>query len=198
MARTTGTPVVITWDDVRGFKRFEKQIQQLQDQYPKALPRLMNQVGRRARTKVVRHLVKETGLQRDVIVRAVKESAASSGKMTGSLSYDLRTKGGNIRLKYLKPRETEEGVVAFPFNKQTLYLRTFMMGGRFPDRKTVEEFDGHVMFRNRSKGRHYTFARSGVFIPKVMVEGMARDAFEAEARTELPARLEALIRKLLG
>ena len=145
-----------------------------------------------------RALIKETGLNRDVIVRAVDEAAASgaSGKLSGQLNYDLRTKGGNIRLKYLKPRETEDGVVAFPHNEQRLFPRTFMMGGAFPNRKTVAQFNGHVMFRNGS-GRNYTFARSGVFIPKVMIEGMARDAFETEARTVLPPRLEALIRKLL-
>ncbi len=186
--------LVVTWADVRGFNRFHDQVRQIESQFPKAIPRLMNQVGRRAKTKVIRSLTKQTGLSREVIVRAVKEKAA----FTGDLHYDLRTRGGNVRLKYLRPQETTEGVVAYPFSQRTLYPRTFMRGGEFPDRKVVPEFDGHVMFRNRSSGRHYTFARSGVYIPEQMVEGMALEAWQSEVRTTLPARLDALIAKLLG
>jgi hypothetical protein len=185
--------LVVSWDDIRGLEWQARQVRDLQDKFPKALPRLMNQVGDRARTKVVRELTSQTGLQRAVIRRAVKSERA----FTGKLAYDLRSRGGNIRLKYLQPRETEAGVVAKPFGKRTLYPGTFMRGGVFPDRKNVPDFGGHVMFRNRGSGRHYTFARSGVFIPAEMVRGMTAKAFQAEVRTTLPQRIEALAAKLL-
>lgn len=189
-----GMDLVVTWDDVRGIRRFERQLRDLNEKFPKALPRLMNQVGDRARTKVVRELTNATGLERAVIRRAVQTKRA----FTGELAYDLRSRGGNVRLKYLQPRETEAGVVAKPFGKRTLYPGAFMRGGVFPNRKNVPAFNGHVMFRNRSSGRHYTFARSGVFIPAEMIKGMTAQAFQGEVRTTLPQRIEALAAKLLS
>lgn len=112
------------------------------------------------------------------------------------LSYDMLTRGGNIRLKYLKPKESPAGVMAKPFGKSTLYPKSFMMGGAFPDRKAVAKFGGHVMFRNRSGGRHYTFARSGVFIPREMTTGATKTAFETTATPLLQERVEKVLRKL--
>lgn len=100
-------------------------------------------------------------------------------------------------LKYLSPKETPAGVVARPFGKPTLFPKSFMMGGSFPARKTVEKWKGHVMFRNRSSGRHYTFARSGVFIPVEMTTGETMAAFERIAGPLLQQRVEAAIAKLL-
>lgn len=185
--------LVVTWQDINGLAQFQTGIRALNEQFPKAVPRLMNQVGDRSKTKVIRALTKQTGLKRDVIARAVRNtSRAFSGKLT----YDLRSRGGNVRLKYLNPKETLAGVVAKPFGKSTLYPKSFMKGGAFPNRKTVAEFGGHVMFRN-GRGRNYTFARSGVFIPKEMIEGMTKAAFETEVRTELPVRIDQLIRKMI-
>jgi len=185
----------IRWEDVRGLHKFQKQILALNEKFPKVLPRIVNQVGDRAKTRVVRALTKQTGLKRGVILKAVENTNRA---FSGRLTYDLRSRGGNVRLKYLNPRETDAGVVATPFGKKTLYPRTFMRAGTFPDRKTVSKWDGHVMFRNRSSGRHYTFARSGVFIPKEMIEGMTKQAFETEVNTTLPIRVDQVLRKLMG
>lgn len=186
--------LVVTWDDVRGLKKFDRQIRDLNEKFPKALPRLMNQVGDRARTKVVRALTTQTGLQRDVIRRAVDTKRA----FTGNIAYDMRTRGGNIRLKYLQPKESAEGVVAKPFGKRTLYPGSFMRAGWWPDRVDVPQWNGHVFFRNRSKGSHFTFARSGVLIPTEMVKGITAEAFQTEVRETLPKRIEALAAKLLS
>jgi hypothetical protein len=193
MAQSKPLSLVVTWADVRALRNMEKGVQWLGANFPKTVPRIMNQVGGRARTKVVRALTSETGLKRDVVRRAVQNSKRA---FTGSLTYDLRSRGGNIRLKYLNPRETEAGVTATPFGKRTLYPGTFMKGGTFPERKVVSRFDGHVMFRNGT-GRHYTFARSGVFIPEWMIKGITKDAFEGEVTTELPIRIDRVLRKLL-
>lgn len=186
--------VVVTWADIRGLKRFNKGIDALNKQFPKVVPRIMNQVGDRSKTRVVRALTKQTGLQRDVVKRAVDSSRAYPGK----LIYDLRTKGGNIRLKYLKPRETPAGVVAYPFGKKTLYPGTFMSGGIFPDRKEVEKWKGHVKYRVDRKGRMLGYARSGVFIPVEMIQGASEAAFQAEVNTTLPKRIDQVLRKLSG
>lgn len=187
------TTITVRWADDQ-LKRYGRKINELNRRFPKVLPRVINQVGNRAKTQVIRNLTKQTGLQRRVIVEAVKVTMAGGKR----LSYDMVTRGGNIRLKYLRPRETEDGVVARPFGKPTLYPKTFMMGGAFPDRKSVEKFNGHVMFRNRSKGRHYTFARSGVFIPNEMTTGATKGAFERTAAPLLQERVEKVLIKLIG
>jgi len=184
--------ITIKWAD-RHLKIFSGRIANLNTQFPKVLPRIINQVGNRAKTQVIRNLTKQTGLKRRVIVSAVGVTLAGGKR----LSYDMVTRGGNIRLKYLNPRETAPGVVARPFGKSTLYPRSFMMGGAFPNRKTVAKWNGHVFFRNRSGGRHYSFARSGVFIPKEMTTGSTKAAFEQIAGPLLRQRVEAVLVKLL-
>lgn len=186
------TTISVRWAD-DNLKRFGKDIERLQREFPKVLPRIVNQVGNRAKTQVIRNLTKQTGLPRKTIVKAVQVGLAGGKR----LSYEMVTRGGNVRLKYLNPKETADGVVARPFGKSTLYPRTFMMGGAFPDRKVVSKFNGHVFFRNRSSGRSYSFARSGVLIPKEMATGATASAFNAVAGPLLQVRVEAAIKKLL-
>lgn len=184
--------VSITWADAN-LKVFGKRIAKLNEQFPKVIPREINKVGNRAKTQVTRSLTKQTGLPRKTIVKAIEVTMAGGRRY----SYDMVTRGGNIRLKYLNPRETEAGVVARPFGKPTLYPGAFMKGGKFPGRVEVPDFGGHVMFRNRSKGRHYTYARSGVFIPKEMTIGATKAAFERTAGPLLQQRIEAVLNKLV-
>lgn len=181
------------WAD-DNIKKYGKQLDQLRDQFPKVLPRIINQVGNRAKTQVIRALTKQTGLPRKTIVKAIGNPGVAQ---PGKLSYEMVTRGGNIRLKYLNPKETLDGVVAKPFGKKTLYPSAFMMGGRFPDRKVVSKWDGHVMYRNRSSSRHYTFARSGVRIPVEMTTGSTKDAFLRIAEPLLKQRIDAAIAKLI-
>lgn len=171
-------------------------LERLHRQNPIILPRIINQVGNRAKTQVIRNLTKQTGLARKVIVAAVGNPATA--RWNGRLSYEMVTRGGNIRLKYLKPAETQAGVVAKPFGKRTLYPGAFMKGGAFPNRVDVPKFNGHAMYRNRSKGRHFTYARSGVRIPHEMTTGATKAAFEAIAAPLLRERIEAMLRKQFG
>ena len=55
MASGDGARLFVTMDDVRGLRKFSAQLQALEERYPKALPRLLNQVGRRARTRCAEH-----------------------------------------------------------------------------------------------------------------------------------------------
>lgn len=180
------------WADAN-LQKFGKKIHELNTKFPMVLPRIVNQVGNRAKTQVISNLTRQTGLPRKTIVAAVGDPT-KAGK--GRLSYEMVTRGGNIRLKYLGAKETEGGVVAKPFGVTTFYPGAFMRGGAFPDRKDVPKFDGHAMFRN-GRGRHYAFARSGVFIPTEMTTGATRAAFERIAAPLLQTRVEAAIAKLL-
>lgn len=173
---------------------FRDRIGELNAKFPKVLPRIVNQVGNRAKTLVIRNLTKQTGLPRKTIVKAVgNPNPARPGK----LSYEMVTRGGNIRLKYLAPRETRSGVVAKPWNRRTLFPGTFMKGGAFPNRKVVAKFDGHVYRRLNASGTRITQARSGMFIPVEMTTGATAAAFERTAAPLLKTRVEAALKRLL-
>lgn len=185
--------ITIRWTD-DALRQFERKIVQLQTQFPRVLPQEINKVGDRAKTVVIRKLTAQTGLDRRVIVAAV---GGPSRSRPGKLTYDMKTRGGNIRLKYLKPKQTEYGVVAKPFGVTTEYTGAFMDGGAFPNRTAVPSFKGHVFFRN-GRGTRITFARSGVIIPQEMTSGATAAAFQEVAAPLLQARIEKVIRKLLG
>lgn len=185
--------IKIAWAD-GVLRRYAAQIQQLSQTFPKVVPQEINKVGNRAKTVVVRNLTKQTGLDRAVIVKAVGSPIKAS---PGNLAYTMTTRGGNIRLKYFKPRETRRGVVAKPFGKRTLYPGTFLKGGKFPDRKTVEKFDGHVYRRLNPSGTRITQQKSGVIIPVEMTQGATLQAFEKVAAPLLERRIEVVIAKLL-
>jgi hypothetical protein len=174
-------------------------LERLRREFPKVLPRIVNQAGNKAKTQVIRSLTKQTGLPRKTIVKAVQVGAAGGKRH----SYEMVTRGGNIRLKYLNPKETRPGVVAKPFGKRQLFRGAFMYGGRFPNRHGGK-FDGHVMRRigygKRSDGGvgwKLTQVRSGMFIPTEMTTGATLAAFERTAGPLLRQRVDAAIKKLL-
>lgn len=187
------TTVTVKWADAN-LKRFGKKLDQLNTRFPKVLPRIVNQVGDRAKTQVIRNLTRQTGLPRKTIVKAVGDPARAHA---GRLSYEMVTRGGNIRLKYLAPRESRPGVTAIPWGKRQLFPGTFMKGGAFPNRKVVAKFDGHVYRRLNTSGTKITQARSGMFIPTEMTTGATKAAFERIAAPLLQQRVEAAIGKLL-
>lgn len=175
-------------------KRFAADIDRLNREFPRVLPQIVNRVGDRAKTQVIRNLTSQTGLPRKTIVKAIGDpSRARSGR----LSYEMVTRGGKIRLKYLNPKETRPGVTAKPRGKRTLFEGTFMKGGRFPGRIPVPRFDGHVMRRLNSSGTKITFARSDMTIPEEMVSGKVADAFGTIALPLLEERVAKAIHKYL-
>ncbi|ABE63185.1 conserved hypothetical protein [Nitrobacter hamburgensis X14] len=190
----TASVVKVRWAD-QNLKHFGKKLVQLNTRFPKVLPRIVNQVGDRAKTQVIRNLTRQTGLPRKTIVNAVGDPGRAHARR---LSYEMVTRGGNIRLKFLAPRETRPGVTAKPWGKRQLFPGTFMKGGRFPHRKVVEKFNGHVYRRLNTSGTRITQARSGMFIPTEMTTGSTKAAFERIAAPLLQQRVEAAIHKLLG
>lgn len=183
----------IRWAD-DNLKLYGKRVRELNQKFPKVLPRIVNQVGNRAKTQVIRNLTKQTGLPRQTIVKAVGDPTTARA---GRLSYEMVTRGGNIRLKYLGARETEDGVVAKPFGVTTTYPGAFMRGGQWPNRKPVAKFDGHAFVRLNRSGTRITFARSGVRIPEEMTKGATREAFMKVAGPLLRERVDAALAKLV-
>lgn len=184
--------IVVKWADDH-LRRYGRKIGELNTRFPKVLPRIVNQVGNRAKTQVIRNLTKQTGLPRKTIVKAI---GAPNPARPGKLSYEMVTRGGNIRLKYLAPRETRPGVVAKPWGRNQVFHGTFMKGGAFPKRHGGN-FDGHVMRRLNTSGTRLTQARSGMFIPVEMTKGATAAAFERTAAPLLKERVEKALAKLL-
>ena len=179
----------IRWADLSGLKRLDNALGRLSDlQRSMVLGRAVNHVGDRLRTRLTRTLSKQTGLPYRTIRRAIKVERAIYGK----LAYTMRTQGGDISLKFFKPRETRAGVIAAPFGKRRLFAGDFTKAGRFPNRVAAKGLGGHIYAPDRSStkwGRPVSFVDSGVIIPAEMVQGDTAQEFTAFANTELPQRV---------
>lgn len=147
---------------------------------PAAMARGINATGLKARTEMRRALVAQTGLKYGVFVRALKSKAATPG----NLRFEIKSRGGNVRLKFFRPRETRAGVVAVPWNRTTLFPGAFMKGGHFP--KRVKLNMGGEVFQRKESGRlPIEGGRSGLEIPEEMVRGLSRAAFEKVTTRDL-------------
>ena len=161
-------------------------------EFPAAIARAINHTGDKAKTQMIRALVPQTGLKRGVIVRALKVSKASAGG-----AYVIRSRGGDISLKYFGARETRAGVSAAPHGQRQVFAGTFIKGGRFPNRVAIGKLNGHV-FRRTGKGRlPIAKQKSGVYIPQEMVSGASAEAFRTAVTADLPARLQHELLRVL-
>jgi hypothetical protein len=154
---------------------------------PLAIIRAVKRTGDMTKTRVVRALTAQTGLKRDVIVRAVKARPAG-------MSYSLMSRGGDVHLKYFKARRTKAGVSAAPWNKRRLFAGTFIARA-----KGGGSMYGGQVFKRVGKSRLPIEAqRSGLFIPKEMISGATAAEFLLAVRTILPVRLQHELARILG
>lgn len=184
--------ISIKWADAT-LEKYQKEIVQLAAQFPKVIPQEINKVGDRVRTQVVRTLTKQTGLPKKTIQKAVVTYGASPGKYL----YTLKSEGGDIRLRFFKPRETRKGVVAKPWGRPTTYPGAFMKGGKFPKRVESAYLTPDVWRRLNKSGTRITQQKSGVRIPVEMITGATAEAFDKMAGPLLEQRITKVIGKLL-
>lgn len=189
------------WEDITGIKRVENAMGRLDGmQKHLALQRALNHTGDKARTQVGRTLAKQTGLPYGVIRKALKTNKASGARQeffggpavvsaNASLSYAITSRGGDISLKYFKARETRAGVTAAPFGQRRLFARSFIKGGRFPNRVTAKGLNGHVYLRTGQGRGPLELQDSGVIIPAEMVSGASAKAFVEVVDRDLPDRV---------
>ncbi|NEW96630.1 hypothetical protein [Rhodopseudomonas sp. BR0G17] len=157
---------------------------------PAAIGRAIRRTGDMAKTRVVRALVAQTGLKRKVIVKAVKAKP-------GAMTYTLKTRGGNVSLKYFGARETRRGVSAAPWNRRRVFGGAFIKGGRFPNRVALG-LNGQVFARVGKSRLPIARQRSGLYIPTEMIKGETRGAFLGTVNAVLPAKLRHEIAAILG
>lgn len=174
--------------------RLQNMIAAAGKQAPGAINRALNRAGDMARTAMVRELVPQTGLKYGVIRRALRVDRAT--RVSGSV-YVIRSKGGNIRLKFFKATETRKGATAAPRGSRRLFAGSFIKGGRFPNRVALKM--GGNVFRRAGKARKsLVLVRSGVFIPEDMVSRASANAFFTISQTVLPRRLAHELLRILS
>lgn len=172
----------------------------------RAFVRAINRTGQTVGNEAGRALSDQTGLPRRTGIRAVRREVERATPAT--LTYVIHGQGGNISLKYFKPRETRAGVSAAPWNTRTLYPSTFMKAGWWPKRVVKPAWNGQVFKRANSDGYSYDGLRSkgakrvgtafqkqksGLFIPIEMVRGATAAAWQQGAR-RLQPRIEHEVR----
>lgn len=156
---------------------------------PDKLMGIVAEVGPEATGHMKRVLPEQTGLKFKTI------NAALKGRMMGA-RYEIKSKGGDIRLKFFKPRETARGVTAAPWNARRLYPGTFIRAGWWPNRGAPVA-GGHVMQRTSAKRLPIKQVRSGLFIPDEMVTGKSAVVFYGTVNTRfVPAIEKALLASL--
>lgn len=125
------------------------------------LSRAINETGRIGGTAAGRALADQTGLPKRTTMRAVRRDVDRSTPST--LTYVINGKGGNISLKYFKPRETRRGVLASPWNSPRVVLGTFLKAGFWPKRVVKPHWNGQV-FSRVGDGHSYNVAKSNPFV----------------------------------
>ena len=156
-----------------------------------AYSRAINHSARIAQTATGRALSDQTGLPKRTGKKAVTRKVTRS--TPGTLSYTVHTQGGDISLKYFKPRETRPGVSAAPWNSRRVYPHLFMRAGWWPKRVTKPNWNGQVFIRGG--GRSFHVADLGLFIPIEVVKGASAAAWETGGK-RLQPRVELEVRRM--
>jgi len=157
-----------------------------------ALVRAVNHTGNKAVTAMRRVLVDQTGLPMKTLRKALKARRAFNGG-----AFVIKARGGDVRLKFFRARETRKGVSAAPWNSRQVYPHTFIKGGKFPDRVALD-MGGHVFKRAGRSRLPLQSQKSGLFIPTEMVTGQSEAAFYQVVERDLPARLAHELYRVLG
>jgi hypothetical protein len=88
MPQMTARALKVGWAD-QSVKRFGKKLVELNTRFPKVLPRIVDQVGDRAKTQVIRNLTRQTGLPRKTIVKAVGDSGRGHARPRPISSHEV-------------------------------------------------------------------------------------------------------------
>src|SRR3954452_12132544 len=110
-----------------------------------AYSRAINHSAKVAAAATGRALSDQTGLPKRTGKKALNLKVGRS--TPGTLAYTIHMRGGDISLKYFKPRETRAGVSAAPWNSRRVYPHTFMRAGWWPKRVTKPNWNRQVLIR---------------------------------------------------
>lgn len=184
--------IVVTFRD-HILADYAKRLEQMAGSGMGVLAQALNEGGAAVREQTVAAETAQTGLPGDTLDRAQQEIPASSG----SLTYTIRSQGGNVRLKYFGAKEGGGGVTAHPWNSGHFYPGAFINSGWRGRRAPSPKLGGHVYERVGSGRLPIKQSRSGLFIPTEMTKGQTASTFESGSATVLATtvlkRLGALL-----
>lgn len=156
-----------------GLVRFHDAVRELGEPRARiAYSRAINLAGRDAAKEVAPALTAQTGLPKRTAPKVLRRHVLRAN--ASRLAYQITAKGGDVRLKFFKARETRKGVTAAPWNKRTLFHSTFMKAGFWPKRVVKPNWNRQV-FR-RADGS-FENVKSGLFIPEELTKGQAAAAW---------------------
>lgn len=155
-----------------------------------AYARAINLAGRDAAKEVAPALTAQTGLPKRTAPKVLRRHVLRAN--AGRLAYQITAKGGDVRLKFFKARETRKGVTAAPWNKRTLYPSTFMRAGWWPKRVAKPSWNRQVF---RRAGGGFENVKSGLFIPEELMKGQAASAWLRGGQT-LQRHVAAEVRRV--
>lgn len=124
--------------------------------------RAINETGRVGGTAAARALAVQTGLPGKTTLKAVRRNVTKSTPST--LSYVINGQGGDISLRYFKPRETRAGVSAAPRGIRQTFPGSFMKAGFWPKRTDKPGWNRQVFVRANTDGYSYNAVKSNPFV----------------------------------
>jgi len=192
-------------------RKMENQIGALGEKKARVgLSRAVSRVTDMVYTATVRAIVKQSGIPRKVVLRAVHKSKPAQ-KGTGPIFGTVTASGYEIPLRDLGAKQLSYGVRAKVQGKWTRFPGTFIFAGTY--RSGQEIAAGHVFQRDGKKrlrqrqtkgGRNRKWVQpiarvpSGVYVADELIRDQSLAAFEAIVRTKLPERAMHELGRLLN
>lgn len=158
-----------------------------------AMARAVNHTGRKAYTRVVRDLVRQTSAPRAIVKAAVKTRAAAH-KGGGPIEFVIYSTGSELPLKMFRPRQFSFGVRAKVWGRMQRFDSMFGAPGDSP--AVIAALNGHI-FHRTGASRLPIEKAYGPSIPKEMLLGKTAEGFQEVGRWELERRLRHEIERLL-
>lgn len=182
------------WSDLTGIKTLDRAMSRLSGKAIRLIgSRALNRAGSQGRTKSSRALAKQTGLK----LRTVRTAMVPLKASAASLEYRIKARGGDIALKHFDARETRKGVSAKPFGKRKIFAGTFIKGGKFPSRVTLN-MGGQVFAREGEDRFEIEKQKSGVILPNEMIKGESAKAWNDAVAKVLPVRIVHELKRETG
>lgn len=170
---------ILPKDDI--IARFGNQLAALgEGKARQAMARTVNHEGKKARTKVIRALVRQTSAPRRLVVAALSTRQAFPGAKSGPIEFAIVGTGSELPLKWFGPKQFSFGTRAKVWGKSQRFEGSFMNAGRWNSGNQIG--GGHVFHRtggfNAKSGRNNAFQRMfGPSIPKEMLLAETKAAF---------------------
>lgn len=156
---------------------------------------VLNRMLTKTRSALIPVLVRQTGLSRRIIDKAVRTGRASPQNPR----VMLITRGGEISFRYFGAHEVAGGVEATVRGQKDFVEGGFRRSGPRGRRQMVAKLNGQVYVNTDGKRWRGKIAKekTGIFIPYEMVSGQTAATFNRMVDTDLMIEVERELTKLL-